>query len=162
MYSYTEQFPLRKIQKLAEWHLYIRQMKKIPILKQVKKAETHLAIIPSPASVLYDQEGISNSQLLPEQWRVWAIHLLPQLLQLSPKGQAPEKHLALKVNGACILKTHKIIANKEVILNVHISTHQGYPPRVQCREIRQKHPSFSLPRRNLSAYFTSCCLRVQL
>ena len=85
---YTEQFSLKEIQTLAEWLLHIRGTRKKSISKWVGEAETQSRHNCKSCMAAYDQEQNHNSQLLPEEQRVW--DLAPQLLRLPPEGQAPK------------------------------------------------------------------------
>ena len=72
------------------------------------------------------------------------------------------KHLALKANKACVHETYKTVANKETGLNgCEVLTVAMLLPSV-LRNQAKKSITQSLPERNVTAYFTSCCLRVQI
>ena len=47
-------------------------------------------------------------------------------------------------------------------VNVHTNAHQGYPPGLDAEGAgKNMHLTQFLPRRHLSTYFTSSCLRIQ-
>ena len=72
-----------------------------------------LAKKPHPWYSAYNPEGTPNSQLLSEEWRVWAPHLV-QLLRFSLERWASQ-NWALKANEACILEILETIANKQIL-----------------------------------------------
>ena len=74
----------------------------------------------------------------------------------------PPKHLALKANTACVHETHKTIANKETGVNGCEVLTVAMFLRSVLRNQAKKSITQSLPERNVTAYFTSCCLRVQI
>ena len=59
----------------------------IPTLEQIGKAETQ-AINPTPSTAPHKWEGTSNTQLLPEEQKIWKTYLVPQFLRLSPERWA--------------------------------------------------------------------------
>lgn len=67
--THTDQFPLKEIQKSAEWFLPIGQMGR-------QDLDNTLAISLTLAQGL-TCEGTLNSQFLPEEQKVWTTHLTP-------------------------------------------------------------------------------------
>lgn len=57
----------------------------------------------------------------------WELNEAPfRRCRLRPPEISPPKHLALKVNGPCIHRIHKTIANEEIVLNgLHTSKLMG-------------------------------------
>ena len=51
-------------------------------------------INPIPGRAPYNQQGTRNSQLLPEEWKVWTTHQVPQLLRLPPEAETPQTPLS--------------------------------------------------------------------
>ena len=86
---HMEQFPLKEIQKLAEWLLHIGQTRKIHNIRGRKGCDT-LSINSIPNPVTYYREGTHNSQLLSEEWRFWSQPLAPQRLRLPLVRPAPK------------------------------------------------------------------------
>lgn len=70
-------------------------------------------------------------------------NLAPQLLRLPPEGWAPQTPI-LKATGACVHKTHLMIANKKQFLIGLKELTVALPSRGHHRGSKQKGPSPSL------------------
>lgn len=80
-------------------------------------------------------------KLLPEEWKTWTPHWHPSFWDLHWREELP-KHLALKANGACIHKTHKAIANCEVVLRGLIWTHLAILQGPVQKHLTETHQVF--------------------
>lgn len=80
----------------------------LPILKPVGKAETYSCHKHHPQHSAIESGGNSQSQPLPEEQRVWTLHLVLQLL----RDEHP-KHLTLKTNEVYFKETHKSVAKNQ-------------------------------------------------
>lgn len=127
MYSYNRmKFPLKEIQKLAEWFLYIRWMRKYPHWNGWERLRHTLAINCTSHTVQYNREWTLSFHLFLEEQRVWTLHLVFQCLRLPTEGIS--KHLTQKSIWAWVHQTHKTIANNEAIINGHASIDMAISP----------------------------------
>ena len=87
----------------------------IPTSKQVGKARYTLNINLTPDTEPYNWERTLNSQLLPEDGRVWIPHLVPQFLRLPLEGRVPKTPSSESQWGSHP-RVPQTVVNKEVIL----------------------------------------------
>lgn len=88
------------------------------------KAETRSHHKPHPCHSAIYREGTPNSQLLPEDWRVWTVHLATNFKDNhSTKGWPLPRHLALKANKACVMRHTRLYqTKKQVLMDVWVLT----------------------------------------
>lgn len=134
-----------------------------------RKGKVTFLINPTPRTVPYGQEGIPNSQFLPEEQRIWTTKLVPQFFKAPNQATGLSNHLALKAQRACIHEPHRTTANKDAGLNRGTSPHLAYHLGSQKEKAGKKSPSPSLSLEGVwlhalqaTTYVTSWCLRVQL
>ena len=108
---------------------------KTPTLKWVEKAETSSGHKLYLGTVTDNWDRTPNSQLFPEEEKIWTTHLVLKLLNLSTSGWDP-KLLSSESQWLCAHESHTTITNKEGI-NCNASTHRGSAQRGPS-------PSFSL------------------
>lgn len=111
----TEQFPLREIQKLAEWHLHIRPQKVLTSKWKGKPRHT-LTINPYPGTAPHCWDGIPSSislrLVLPWVAKTLDHTCSAPTFKASTRGTGPSD-LALIVKGTCIQSATKTIADIE-------------------------------------------------
>ena len=81
-------FLLKKKKKLAEWLLNLGQIRKS--LRQGGRRGWDTAINSTLCTVTHNWERTRNSELLPEEQKVWTLYLAPQFLRPAPERQAPK------------------------------------------------------------------------
>lgn len=108
----------------------------------------------TPNTAPYRQKGTHNSQLFPEESRVFTVPITLQLLRL-PLRDGPPKYLALKAHKTYIHESHRTAAMKAAALRWAREHAPWLPPRAQCRMSRQEQPVF--PGGDLTVYFISSC-----
>ena len=109
IYSYIWNSCLKKKKKpkLAQWLLHVRWTRKNPHWSPWERLRHSLAINPTPVAATHNWEGtetlsfsLRNKGFEPHICHpsFYDLHLRDELL----------KHLALKANGACVHKTHRL------------------------------------------------------
>ena len=71
---YTDQIPLREIQKVVEQHLHIGWLRKYPHQNRLKMLRHLSGTIPTTSTIPYNWERTHNSQLLSED-KVIGLHI---------------------------------------------------------------------------------------
>ena len=143
---------------------------KRPTWKRLRNAEIHTwhKLCPKCWPRTARDSASPHSRLLAEQWTGWTIQLVPQLLRLPLKGQAPQTLLWRQMELVPPFETHGIPANKEAVLNGLSRKHPPQSPRspgLSAEGERQMLvPPFSLEGKNWHtlAHPASCFLRDQL
>ena len=105
---HTEQFPLREILYLPQCLLHTWWVRKYTEMGRK-------GVNPTPNTAPYSQKGTPNSQLFPEESRVFTVPITLQLLRL-PLRDGPPKYLALKAYTTYIHESHRTAAMKAAAL----------------------------------------------
>lgn len=89
--------------------------------------------------------------------QVWS----PRFCGCCPRDRTLD-HLALIANGACIHESHRIVVNKEAVINKHRSSPLQLYTQARHRGSQQKSSplGFSLERSVLTTYFANYCLHL--
>lgn len=110
----------------------------MPASKNVTQAETHFHHKPHPQHRTTQSEGNSQLSAYPGGAKSLDCTSITPTFKIPTPGTGPQNTQLWKQKGACVHETRETIANKDAVLNGHMSTHAAMPTGLSAERTDKK------------------------